>query len=103
MWPKLYRPQLDEAIGRRPRAPPAVVHGPWSLVLGPWTLLAVSLCVTYFFNLFIFFPTLGCGVDIFYSIARNKISEKNLLRLLGVEVGNDTLGLRKMIFLVVCC
>ena len=45
--------------------------------------------------MFIFFATLECGVDWFYFILRSTISEKNLLRLLGVDVGSDTLGLQK--------
>ena len=53
-------------------------------------------------DLFLFFPTLGCGVDIFYSIPRNKILEKNLPRLLGVDVRCHTSGLRKNNLPVVC-
>ena len=53
-------------------------------------------------DLFLFFPTLGCGVHIFNSIPRNKILEKNLLRLLGVDVRSDTLGFQKNNLLVVC-
>ena len=34
-------------------------------------------------------------MDIFYSIPRKTILEKNLLRLLGVDVRCDTLGLWK--------
>ena len=53
-------------------------------------------------DLFFFFPTLGCGVDIFYSIPRSKILEKNLPRLLGVDVRCHTSGLRKNNLPVVC-
>ena len=61
----------------------------------------VALC-HIFFDLFLSFPTLGCGVHIFNSILRYKILEKNLLRLLGVDVRSDTLGLWKNNLLVVC-
>ena len=53
-------------------------------------------------DLFFFFPTLGCGVDIFYSIPRNKILETNLPRLLGVDVRCHTSGLQKNNLPVVC-
>ena len=55
----------------------------WSQLLGESRLekspLVVSLCVTYFLICFFFFPTLGCGVDIFYSIPRNKIFKQKCL------------------------
>ena len=84
--------------------PWSMVLGPWSLVLGPWSMVLArceSLC-HIFLNFFIFFATLECGVDWFYFILRSTISEKNLLRLLGVDVRSDTLGLRKNNLLVVC-
>ena len=76
----------------------------WSQLLGESRLEKsplVALC-HIFLDLFLFFPTLGCGVHIFYSIPRNKILEKNLPRLLGVDVRCHTSGLRKNNLPVVC-